>query len=187
MPRRERWAVSALFFTNGALFSSLLPRLPELKSSLDMTSGQLGLALLGIGLGGLVGSLATRWLLPRAHSRRAAVGSTLVLAAGSVLSPSWRLSSRRHRTRGVPSTWRKARVLARAWPGWGSPPSSPAWWSLVSWPTRSSSDGVRSGSCGSAVWRAASAWQPRWCSAERCPASWPSPSWGWDRPRSSQP
>lgn len=80
--QRERWAVSALFFTNGALFSSLLPRLPEIKSSLDLSAGQFGLALLGIGLGGLLGSLATRWLLPRARSRWAAVGSTLVLAAG---------------------------------------------------------------------------------------------------------
>jgi MFS family permease len=82
MRQHERWAVSALFFTNGALFSSLLPRLPEVKASLDLSAGQLGLALLGIGMGGLVGSLATRWLLPRARSRWAAVGSTLVLAAG---------------------------------------------------------------------------------------------------------
>jgi MFS family permease len=82
MRHRERWAVSALFFTNGALFASLLPRLPEIKSALDLSAGQLGLALLGVGLGGLIGSLATRWLLPRVHSRRAGVGATLVLAAG---------------------------------------------------------------------------------------------------------
>lgn len=82
MQHGERWAVSALFFTNGGLFASLLPRLPDIKSSLDLSAGELGLALLGIGLGGLVGSLATRWLLPRVRSRRAAVGSTLVLAAG---------------------------------------------------------------------------------------------------------
>lgn len=80
--QRQRWAVSALFFTNGALFSSLLPRLPEIKSSLNLSAGQLGLTLLGIGLGGLIGSLATRWLLPRVRSRWSAVGSTLVLAAG---------------------------------------------------------------------------------------------------------
>jgi MFS family permease len=81
----ERWAVSALFFANGALFASMLPRLPEIKSSLDLTDGQLGLALLGIGLGGLVGSLSTRWLLPRVGSRSASVGSTLALAAGMPL------------------------------------------------------------------------------------------------------
>ena len=80
--QRERWAVSALFFTNGAMFASLLPRLPEIKASLGLTAGQLGLALLGIGLGGLLGSLATRWLLPRVRSRGASVASTVVLAAG---------------------------------------------------------------------------------------------------------
>lgn len=80
--QRERWAVSALFFTNGAMFASLLPRLPEIKSSLGLTAGQLGLALLGIGLGGLLGTLATRWLLPRVRSRWASVGSTVLLAAG---------------------------------------------------------------------------------------------------------
>lgn len=77
--------MSALFFANGALFASMLPRLPEIKSSLDLTDGQLGLALLGIGLGGLVGSLSTRWLLPRVGSRSAAVGSTLALAGGMPL------------------------------------------------------------------------------------------------------
>ena len=84
-PQRQRWAVSAMFFTNGALFASMLPRLPEIKDSLGLTDGQLGLALLGIGLGGLLGSLTTRRLLPRALSRRAAVGSTLVLAGGMPL------------------------------------------------------------------------------------------------------
>jgi MFS family permease len=79
--QRERWAVSALFLTNGALFASVLPRLPEIKAALDLTDGQLGLALLGVGVGGLAGSLSTRWLLPRVGSRRLAVGATLALAA----------------------------------------------------------------------------------------------------------
>jgi fucose permease len=79
--QRERWAVSALFLTNGALFASVLPRLPEIKSSLELTDGQLGLALLGVGLGGLAASISTRWLLPRLGSRRLAVGATLLLAA----------------------------------------------------------------------------------------------------------
>lgn len=81
----ERWAVGALFLTNGALIASMLPRLPEVKSSLALSDGQLGIVLLGIGLGGLGGSLLSRELLPRVGSRRAAVGSTLVLAAGMPL------------------------------------------------------------------------------------------------------
>ena len=78
--RRERQAVTALFLTNGALFATVLPRLPEIKADLDLSNGQLGLALLGTGLGGLSGSTASGWLLPRAGARRLAVGSTVVLA-----------------------------------------------------------------------------------------------------------
>jgi hypothetical protein len=57
--RRERQAVSALFATNGALFATVLPRLPEIKADLGLSDGQLGLALLGLGLGGLSGSTAS--------------------------------------------------------------------------------------------------------------------------------
>jgi MFS family permease len=78
--QRERWAVSALFLTNGALFATVLPRLPEIKADLALSDGQLGLALLGVGLGGLTGSTASRWLLPRVGSRRLAVGCTVALA-----------------------------------------------------------------------------------------------------------
>jgi MFS family permease len=78
--QRERWSVSALFLTNGALFATVLPRLPQVRDELGLTDGQLGLALLGAGLGGLAGSLATRWLLPRAGSRRLALGGTLGVA-----------------------------------------------------------------------------------------------------------
>ncbi|MFP5219890.1 MAG: MFS transporter [Actinomycetes bacterium] len=81
MEQRQRWAVSALFLTNGALFASVLPRLPEVKDRFALSDGELGLALLGVGLGGLAGSTATRGLLPRFGARRLAVGSTLLLAA----------------------------------------------------------------------------------------------------------
>ncbi|HWH28243.1 MAG TPA: MFS transporter [Mycobacteriales bacterium] len=81
MQQRERWAVSALFLTNGAMFASVLPRLPEVKGRFDLSDGELGLALLGLGLGGLLGSTATRWLLPRVGAQRLAVASTLAVAA----------------------------------------------------------------------------------------------------------
>ena len=78
---RARWAVTTLFVTNGASAASVLPRLPEIKADLALTDGRLGLALLGAGLGGLAGSTASRWLLPRVGARRLAVGATLVLCA----------------------------------------------------------------------------------------------------------
>jgi MFS family permease len=78
--QRERWAVTALFFSNGASFPSVLPRLPEIKAELGLTDGELGLALLGVGVGGLAGSIVSRWLLPRLGARRLAVGTTVALA-----------------------------------------------------------------------------------------------------------
>lgn len=78
--QRERRAVTALFLTNGAMFSTVLPRLPEIKDSLALSNGGLGLALLGVGLGGLAASTSSRWLLPRLGSRLLAVGATVVLA-----------------------------------------------------------------------------------------------------------
>lgn len=76
----ERRAVSALFLSNGALFATVLPRLPEIKADLDLSNGQLGLALLGVGVGGLAGSTASRWVLPRTGSRRLAMATTAAVA-----------------------------------------------------------------------------------------------------------
>ena len=78
--QRERRAVTALFLANGALLATVLPRLPEIKADLELSDGQLGLSLLGAGLGGLAGSAASRWLLPRVGSRRLAAASTVALA-----------------------------------------------------------------------------------------------------------
>jgi fucose permease len=73
-----RGAVSAVFLTNGALFASLVPRLPELKSDLGLSAGALGAVLLGFGLGGLVGSSGSRWLVPRTGVRLAVAAATVV-------------------------------------------------------------------------------------------------------------
>jgi MFS family permease len=78
----QRWAVRALFLANGAAIAALLPRLPELKASLGLSDGGLGLVLLGLGLGGMVGSLWTRSLIPRLGTRRTGAGGAVVLAAG---------------------------------------------------------------------------------------------------------
>lgn len=78
--QRERRAVDALFLGNGALFATVLPRLPEIKADLDLSNGQLGLALLGVGVGGLAGSTGARWLLPASGSRALSVVATAALA-----------------------------------------------------------------------------------------------------------
>jgi predicted MFS family arabinose efflux permease len=65
-PRGARTAVTAVFFVNGAVFSSLFSRLPAIKDDLGLSDGELGVALL-FSMVGLViaqlgaGAAVTRW------------------------------------------------------------------------------------------------------------------------------
>jgi MFS family permease len=54
--RRLIMSVAGVFFVNGMVFSNWLPRIPEVRDRLGITNQGLGLALLGGGLGGLLGS-----------------------------------------------------------------------------------------------------------------------------------
>ena len=69
-----------MFFVNGATFSSWSPRLPELQRELDISDPALGLTLVGMGLGGLVASLFSGWLVDRRGSR------TMTTATSAALS-----------------------------------------------------------------------------------------------------
>ena len=51
-----RNAVGLTFFLNGLVFSSWVSRIPEVRSSFDLTNGQLGLVLLAIALGSVHGA-----------------------------------------------------------------------------------------------------------------------------------
>jgi MFS family permease len=53
-PRAARAAVTYTFAANGALFGAWAPRIPEVKAELGLSSGALGLALLGLAVGSLV-------------------------------------------------------------------------------------------------------------------------------------
>src|SRR5256885_16856173 len=53
-PRAARAAVTYTFAANGALFGAWAPRIPEVKSDLGLSSGALGVALLGLAVGSLV-------------------------------------------------------------------------------------------------------------------------------------
>ena len=79
---RRRRAVAALFFANGASFSSWFPRIPEVRDRLDLTLGELGTVLVGIGLGGLLASVVAGAIVDRIGSRRAAVGALVVQTLG---------------------------------------------------------------------------------------------------------
>jgi MFS family permease len=78
--RRARVAVSALFFTNGAVFANLLPRYPEIKSDLALTNAVYGAVAAAFPAGALVAGLAAGVVIRRLGSARAAVGSTVLLA-----------------------------------------------------------------------------------------------------------
>ena len=80
--RRRRRAVVVLFFTNGASFSSWLPRIPEVRERLDLSLGSLGAVLVGMGLGGLITSLVAGGVVDRIGSRVTAVGAAVVLSLG---------------------------------------------------------------------------------------------------------
>ncbi|WP_199712222.1 MFS transporter [Kocuria tytonis] len=86
---RARIAVSLLFLTNGAIFSNLLPRLPEIKDMFELSNALYGLALIAFPIGGVVaGPLPAPVLRRFGTARTAAVGSVLlasaVFVAGSV-------------------------------------------------------------------------------------------------------
>lgn len=74
-----RNAVGLTFFLNGLVFSSWVSRIPEVRSSFELTNGRLGLLLLAISVGSVAalpttGALIARW------------GTVRVLRTGSVLS-----------------------------------------------------------------------------------------------------
>ena len=81
--------MSALFLTNGAIFANLLPRLPEIKDTFELSNALYGLALIAFPIGGvLAGPLPGPVLRRFGTGRVAAVGSVLlaaaVLLAGSI-------------------------------------------------------------------------------------------------------
>ncbi len=78
--RRARLAVAALFFSNGALFATLLPRYPEIKSDLGMSNAGFGAAVAAFSAGALLAGMAAAVLIRRFGSARVALVTTMLLA-----------------------------------------------------------------------------------------------------------
>lgn len=78
--RRARLAVSAMFFTNGALFANLVPRYPEVKTALELSNAGYGVVVAAFSAGSLVAGLAAAAAMRRVGSAAVAVGGTLVTA-----------------------------------------------------------------------------------------------------------
>lgn len=79
--RSAALAVGAAFFVNGATFSNWVPRIPEVRDQLGIDNGTLGIALVGGGLGGLIGSLLTAPVQRRLGSRWTVVVAATALSA----------------------------------------------------------------------------------------------------------
>jgi predicted MFS family arabinose efflux permease len=81
-PRRAAAAIGVLFFVNGATFSNWLPRVPEIRDRLGLGNAGLGAALLGGGLGGIVGAVLVGRVAARLGSRRLLVVAAALLSVG---------------------------------------------------------------------------------------------------------
>ncbi|WP_415973357.1 MFS transporter [Rhodococcus sp. 077-4] len=78
-------SVIVVFFVNGAVFANWAPRIPEIQNSLSIDVATLGLALTGIGLGGLAAAPIAAVMVRRFGSRWAILASGLLLCAAFVL------------------------------------------------------------------------------------------------------
>jgi MFS family permease len=78
--RRARFAVAALFLTNGALFANLLARYPEIKTDLALSNAHYGIAIAAFSGGALVAGPAAAALIRRFRSSRVAVASSVGIA-----------------------------------------------------------------------------------------------------------
>lgn len=78
---RPRSAVTTLFFINGTTFGSWVSRIPDVTSRLDLTEGQLGLALLGVAAGAVAVMPTVAPAVRRFGSRRVCVAAALTFCA----------------------------------------------------------------------------------------------------------
>lgn len=74
-------AVVATFFVNGTVFGSWVSRIPSIQESLGIGEGVLGLALLGMAVGGLTAMPLTGWMVSRIGSRPVVIASGLAFCA----------------------------------------------------------------------------------------------------------
>ena len=84
--RRARAAVAALFFTNGAIYANLIPRLPEIKGALELSDTVYGLSIAAMPAGALLSGLAAATLIRRIGSGRLAVFGSVVLAVAMLVA-----------------------------------------------------------------------------------------------------
>ncbi len=83
--RRATVAIAVQFAVNGAFFASFLPRLPELRDELGVSTGAIGALLTAASAVGLVSSALVRPIIARFGTRLVLLAGGLILAAGLAL------------------------------------------------------------------------------------------------------
>lgn len=84
--RRARRAVALIFFTNGVVLANWIARIPDVRHSLLLSEGTLGLALGCMAVGALLAQLATGWYMSR-HGSRDTTRLLAVLFCVSIILP----------------------------------------------------------------------------------------------------
>ncbi|MBA2530420.1 MAG: MFS transporter, partial [Euzebyales bacterium] len=77
--------MAVAFFVNGATFANWVPRIPEINDAIGLSTRSLGLALLGVGLGALGGSILAAPLIARVGCRGVTRATALALGGALVL------------------------------------------------------------------------------------------------------
>ncbi|MHA7209722.1 MFS transporter [Arthrobacter sp. MDT1-65] len=89
---RARFAVGALFLTNGAMFANILPHYPAIKDGLDLSNAAFGVSVAAFPLGAITAGLASGFLVHRFRSSRVATVGTWLIGLSILLAgiaPSW--------------------------------------------------------------------------------------------------
>jgi MFS family permease len=78
-PHRARWSTSLLFFLNGTIVATWATRIPAVQANLKLSTGELGIALLGTAFGALAAMNLSGYLAARFGSRSVTVIASMSL------------------------------------------------------------------------------------------------------------
>ncbi|MET4637867.1 MFS family permease [Mycetocola sp. 2940] len=88
-PHRElvawRNAIFVIFTLSGLSIATWAARLPEIKANLDVSTGSVGILILGMSAGSILGLMASAWLMVRLGARSGMVLALSLVAVGLVL------------------------------------------------------------------------------------------------------
>lgn len=85
-PGRARTGVSLMFFTNGVLFSALLPRYPEIKAAFGLSNSEFGLLVIAFPVGALIAAGFAGRIIRRVGALRTNAYGSMVLASALVVA-----------------------------------------------------------------------------------------------------